>query len=85
MVPARQVGGDFYDFFPLNKRFFCFSIGEGELFGNERFFKIMNQDRELKARHLIEKIQINVESFVGVTPASDDLTMLALTLTGLRT
>jgi hypothetical protein len=45
----------------------------------------MNQDRELKARHLIEKIQINVESFVGVTPASDDLTMLALTLTGLRT
>lgn len=213
MVPAREVGGDFYDFFPLDNRFFCFSIGDvsgkgipaalfmvitrtilknqvmrgeplaevfnqannllcsdnteemfvtvfmgildthtgdveyvcaghnppvlsrsgedfhflevkgnlvlggmenyryeaqritlqpndlllvytdgvneamnakGELFGNERFFKTMNQGRGLKARHLIEKIQTDVESFVGVTPASDDLTMLAFTLTGHR-
>lgn len=28
MEPAREVGGDFYDFFPLNKRYFCFSIGD---------------------------------------------------------
>ncbi|MDZ4133624.1 MAG: PP2C family protein-serine/threonine phosphatase, partial [Dethiobacteria bacterium] len=28
MEPAREVGGDFYDFFPLDNRRFCFSIGD---------------------------------------------------------
>ncbi len=77
MVPVRKIGGDFYGFFPLNNRYF-YSASGGELFSNERFFKVMNQGKELKAHHLIEKTQKNVESFVGVTPASDDLTMLAL-------
>jgi phosphoserine phosphatase RsbU/P len=28
MEAAREVGGDFYDFFPLDNRRFCFSIGD---------------------------------------------------------
>lgn len=52
----------------------------GELFGDERMIGALNSADNEKVRGIIEKVSSVVSVFVGETPASDDLTMLALTL-----
>jgi phosphoserine phosphatase RsbU/P len=55
--------------------------GKGELFGEDRMCASLNQAGDLRVRRIIEQVKEDVGVFVGETPASDDLTMLALTLT----
>jgi phosphoserine phosphatase RsbU/P len=55
--------------------------GKGELFGEDRMCASLNQVGDLRVRRIIEQVKEDVGVFVGETPASDDLTMLALTLT----
>ena len=51
-----------------------------EEFGNERMFKAINKTKKMDVKDVIGKLEEEVNSFIGETPASDDLTMLALTL-----
>ncbi len=52
----------------------------GEQLGDERMFAAANKTRGLPAAAVVESMQTAVASFVEDTPASDDLTMLVLTL-----
>jgi sigma-B regulation protein RsbU (phosphoserine phosphatase) len=52
----------------------------GELFGDDRMFAAINNTKGESVRSVIEQINQAVGSFVKETPASDDLTMLDLTI-----
>lgn len=52
-----------------------------ELFGDERMIAALNGADGEKVRRIIGRVSGAVAAFVGETPASDDLTMLALMLT----
>jgi phosphoserine phosphatase RsbU/P len=53
----------------------------GKLFGDERMLAALNRSSDDEVRMIIKKVKDNIAAYVGETPASDDLTMLALTLT----
>ncbi len=52
----------------------------GELFGDDRMFAAINSTKGETVRSVIEQVHRAVGGFVKETPASDDLTMLALTI-----
>ena len=52
----------------------------GELFGDDRMFAAINNTKGETVRSVIEQVCQSVGRFVKETPASDDLTMLALTI-----
>lgn len=47
-------------------------------FGEERFFKIIEENHSLSAGDIIEKIKDEVLSFSGDTPQFDDITLMVL-------
>ncbi len=54
---------------------------KGELFGDKRMFASINDIKGDNVRRVIDRLKEAVGNFVQDTPASDDLTMLALKIT----
>lgn len=54
--------------------------GEGEIFSDERMFRVINGLQGKDVKGMIGGIRREIDNFVEDTPASDDVTMLALTL-----
>jgi len=55
---------------------------EGKLFGNERTIQALNRLKGRPVRELIRGMHEDVDLFIEGAPASDDVTMLAVSLTG---
>lgn len=53
-----------------------------ELFSEDRMFQVMDRLRGKDVRSVIRGVRGEIDAFVQGTPASDDVTMLILTLTG---
>ena len=49
-----------------------------KLYGEERLFACVNQNKEKTAEELINKVMLDVNEFVGVAEQFDDMTMLTL-------
>ncbi len=55
---------------------------ENELYGNERLYRILNQNKDRTPKELLPEIKADVDLFVGEAPQFDDITMLCLEYKG---
>lgn len=55
---------------------------ENELYGSERLYHCLNQNKETNPEVLLQRIKTDVDLFVGEAPQFDDLTMLCLEYKG---
>lgn len=53
-----------------------------ELYGSERLYAVLNQNRESEPEALLPQIKADVDQFVGTAPQFDDITMLCLEYKG---
>lgn len=91
MLPAKEVGGDFYDFFLVDDDHLALVIADvsgkgvpeataknGELFGTERMVQALNEKGDAAPYELLPHVKTRVDEFVGDAPQFDDLTMLGI-------
>ena len=50
---------------------------KNELYGTDRMVNILNRNKDVEPKLLLEKIRTDIEDFVGDAPQFDDITMLA--------
>ncbi len=53
----------------------------GELFGNDRLYKLLETHHYASAQELVKLIRLSLESYAGGVQASDDITMLGVRFT----
>lgn len=70
-------------------RVFLFTDGVPEatnasnrLYGTERLYQCLNQNKELSLEMLLQRVKADVDEFVGEAPQFDDITMLCLEYKG---
>ena len=70
-------------------RVFLFTDGVPEatnasnrLYGTERLYQCLNQNKELSLEMLLQQVKTDVDEFVGEAPQFDDITMLCLEYKG---
>ncbi len=89
MHPAKEVGGDLYDFFLIDDDHIALVMadvsGKGvpeatnaddELFGEARLLQALDLDPGALPKGMLKNVKNAVDTFVGDAPQFDDLTML---------
>ena len=56
--------------------------GDNKLYGNERLYQTLNQNKDKTPKELLAKIKEDVDRFVGEAQQFDDITMLCLEYKG---
>ena len=95
MDPAKEVGGDFYDFFMADDDHIALVVadvsGKGvpaatdandELFGNDRLIAALNKEPEAGVEALLKNVRMEIDRFVKDAPQFDDITMLGFQFYG---
>lgn len=76
MTPAKEVGGDFYDFFLTDSAM--------EMFGEDRLVSTLNRNRDTQPKEVIAHMREAVDAFADGAPQFDDVAMLCLKYLGRR-
>ena len=76
MTPAKEVGGDFYDFFLTDSAM--------EMFGEDRLVSTLNRNRDTQPKDVIAHMREAVDAFADGAPQFDDVAMLCLKYLGRR-
>jgi sigma-B regulation protein RsbU (phosphoserine phosphatase) len=92
-VPLGSFAGSTYDevtfdLHPADAFIFCTDgvfeamNGEGEFFGSARLLEVIREARTLSSREIVDRIFAAVEAFRGDEPPNDDMTAVAVRMTG---